>query len=208
MEGKKKKKSMMFKKYIGIIVLVFGLISFFGIFWFIGVIKNPFKKNELRIENTNILVDDIKIISQLFTSSYYTEIVVDSIKKTPGIFSDYNHHLVVVARGTSYIGTDLSQLDTSNIVISKEDDKINCTLILPSAKIFNTVVNPSGFSIFIDSKGFTPDEVQSTKNKALLEIEKDVLNNGMLEKANERTKKLFTDLLIGMGFSKVTIIIK
>ena len=198
----------MFKKYIGIIVLVFGLISFFGIFWFIGVIKNPFKKNELRIENTNILVDDIKIISQLFTSSYYTEIVVDSIKKTPGIFSDYNHHLVVVARGTSYIGTDLSQLDTSNIVISKEDDKINCTLILPSAKIFNTVVNPSGFSIFIDSKGFTPDEVQSTKNKALLEIEKDVLNNGMLEKANERTKKLFTDLLIGMGFSKVTIIIK
>lgn len=198
----------MFKKYIGIIVLVFGLISLLGIFWFTGVIKNPFKKNELRIENTNILVDDIKIISQLFTSSYYTEIVVDSIKKTPGIFSDYNHQLVVVARGTSYIGTDLSQLDTSNIVISKEDDKINCTLILPSAKIFNTVVNPSGFSIFIDSKGFTPDEVQSTKNKALLEIERDVLNNGMLEKANERTKKLFTDLLIGMGFSKVTIIIK
>lgn len=199
---------MILKKHIGVIVFSVGVISLFCTFWFIGLIKNPFKKNELRIENTNILVDDIKVISQLFTSSYYTEIVVDSIKKTPGIFSDYNYHLVIVARGTSYIGTDLSQLDTSNIVISKEDDKINCTLILPSAKIFNTVVNPSGFSIFMDSKGFTPNEVQSTKNKALIEIEKDVVKNGMLEKANERTKKLFTDLLVGMGFSKVTIIIK
>lgn len=198
----------MIKKYLGIITFVVGIILLFVMFGLSGIMKNPFKHNELRIEDTNVLIDDIKVISQLFTSSYYTEIVVDSIKKTPGIFSDNVHQLVIVARGTTYIGTDLSNLDTSSIKIIKVGDKLECTLTIPPAKIFNTVVNPSGFNIFIDSKGFTDEEVQSTKNKALLKIEQSALESGVLDKANKRTIKLFQDLLLGMGYSKVTINIK
>ena len=172
------------------------------------MIKNPFKRNELRIEKTNILVDDIKIISQLFTSSYYTEIVVDSTKRTPGYFSKNVYEIVIIARGTSYVGTDLSELDSSNIKVTKIDNKIECQIEIPPAKIFNTVVNPSGFTIFNDDGGFTTEEVQSLKNKAVQKIEQSAIHNDILEKANKRSIKLFEDLLLGMGFSKVTIYIK
>ena len=208
MESKKKKKSMIYKKYFGIIVFIFSIFLLFGTFYFLGIIKNPFQRNELRIENTNVLIDDIKVISQLFTSSYYTEIVVDSIKKTPGVFSDNINQLIIVARGTCYVGTELSNLDTTNIKVNKIGDKFECTLTIPSAKIFNTVVNPSGFSIFIDNKNFTPKEVQATKDKALRQIEMNAIDSGVLEKANQRSVKLFQDLLFGMGFSKVIINVK
>lgn len=200
----------MIKQYINVIIFFSSILLLFLIFGLTGIIQvdNPFKKKQLRIEKTDVLIDDIKVIAQLFTSAYYTEIVVDSIKKTPGFFSNNIHQLVIVAKGTSYVGTDLSNLDTTNIEIMKVNDELECVLTVPSAKIFNTVINPSGFSIFIDSKGFTPEEVQSTKNKAILKIEQSALESGVIEKANERTIKLFQDLLIGMGYSKVTIIIK
>jgi len=185
-----------------------GIFLLFTLFWFLGIVKNPFLKKELRIEDTNVLVDDIKVISQLFTSSYYTEIVVDSVKKVPGVFSNYTHQLVIVARGTAYVGTELSNLDTSNIKVNKVGDKLECTLTIPPARIFNTVVNPSGFSIFIDNKYFTPEEVLATKVKALRKIELSAIESGILQKANERSTKLFQDLLLGMGFSKVIINIK
>jgi hypothetical protein len=207
-ESKKKKESMNFRKYYSLIVFTLGIFLLFTFFWFLGIIKNPFLKKELRIEDTNVLVDDIKVISQLFTSSYYTEIVVDSVKKVPGVFSDYTYQLVIVARGTAYVGTELSNLDTSNIKVNKVGDKLECTLTIPPARIFNTVVNPSGFSIFIDNKNFTPEEVQATKDKALRKIELSAIESGILQKANERSTKLFQDLLLGMGFSKVIINIK
>jgi hypothetical protein len=199
---------MISNKYFGIIFFILSIFLLFGIFFTIGMIKNPFKRNELRIEKTNVLVDDIKIISQLFTSSYYTEIVVDTTKRTPGYFSDNIYELVIIARGTSYVGTDLSGLDTSKIEITKINGKLECTLEIPAAKIFNTVINPSGFTIFNDDGGFTTEEVQSLKNKAVQKIEQSALYNDILEKANKRSIKLFEDLLFGMGYSKVTIHIK
>lgn len=199
---------MISNKYIGIIFFILSIFLLFGIFFSIGMIKNPFKRNELRIEKTNILVDDIKIISQLFTSSYYTEIVVDSTKRTPGYFSDNVYELVIIARGTSYVGTDLSELDSSKIKIIRINDKMECEIEIPTAKIFNTVINPSGFTIFNDDGGFTTEEVQSLKNKAVQKIEQSALYNDILEKANKRSIKLFEDLLFGMGYSKVTIHIK
>jgi hypothetical protein len=201
---------MKFKNYFGIIIFCISILLLFSIMWGAGIIsfKNLFPKHELRIEDTDVLVDDIKVISQLFTTTYYTEIVVDSIKKTPGIFSNNTHQLVIVARGTSYIGTDLSSLDTTKIKVKKVGNSLECELTIPKAKIFNTVVNPSGFSIFIDNKNFSPEEVQSTKNKAVTLIEKSAIETGILEKSNQRTIKLFHDLLISMGFSKVTITIE
>ena len=199
---------MISNKYIGIIFFILSIFLLFGIFFTIGMIKNPFKRNELRIEKTNVLVDDIKIISQLFTSSYYTEIVVDTTKRTPGYFSDNIYELVIIARGTSYVGTDLSELDSSKIKIIRINDKMECEIEIPTAKIFNTVINPSGFTIFNDDGGFTTEEVQSLKNKAVQKIEQSALYNDILEKANKRSIKLFEDLLFGMGYSKVTIHIK
>lgn len=199
---------MIGKKYIWIIIFILSIFLLFGVFLSLGIMKNPFKRNELRIEKTNILVDDIKIISQLFTSSYYTEIVVDSTKRTPGYFLDNVYEIVIIARGTSYVGTDLSELDSSKIKVTKIDNKMECQIEIPTAKIFNTVVNPSGFTIFNDTGGFTTEEVQSLKNKAVQKIEQSAIYNDILGKANKRSVKLFEDLLLGMGFSKVTIYIK
>jgi hypothetical protein len=201
---------MIMNKHLGLIVFISAILILLTILWYVKIIdlNNLFPKNNLRIEDTNVLIDDIKVISELFTFTYYTEIVVDSIKTTSGIFSDNIHKLVIVAKGTSYIGTDLSRLDTTNIKIKKFGNKLECEIFVPSAKIFNTVINPSGFSIFIDNKNFSPDEVQSTKNKAIQMIEKSAIESGVVEKANNRTIKLFQDLLLSMGFTKVSVTVK
>lgn len=201
---------MINKKNINVIIFLSSIVFLFIILGLTGIIKitNPFKRNELKLEETQVLVDDIKIIAQLFTFSYYTEIVIDSTKKIDGVFSDYDHQVVIVARGTSYIGTDLSNLDTSNIKVINNKDGLECTLIVPKAKIFNTVINPSGFTIFKDCKKFTPEEIQLLKNKGITEIEKNAIESGMLERGNERTKKLFEDLLTSMGYSKIIVLFK
>lgn len=200
---------MIDKKNLGLILLVI-IISFFLCFGFFYLFKinNPFQRKELKIDNTQILIDDIKVIAQLFTFSYYTEIVIDSTKKIDGIFYDNNHQVIIIGRGTSYIGTDLSGLDTSKIEVNRNSNTLECVLTVPKAKIFNTVINPSGFTIFKDCSKFSPKEIQNLKTSAISKIEKNAIESGVLDKANNRTKKLFQDLLLGIGFSKVTILIK
>jgi hypothetical protein len=118
-----------------------------------------------------------------------------------------SNKITIIAKGTSYIGTDLSKLDSTNITISDSSGILHCQIKIPKAKILNTVVNPSGFTIFNDCKCFTPTEVQSIKNKATSIIEQTVIDNNILEMANNRTTKLFYDFLMELGFTKVSILI-
>lgn len=175
---------------------------------------NFLKKKPITIKNTALIIEESKKIAQLFSAKYYSEIVLDSTKyvliektnlkesilslKNISYQDSIKTEIVIIAKGNCFAGNNLD-----NIKINNKID--TCSLTLPNAVILNTVVNPSDFRLFYDGGNWTKNEVQLIKEKASLEIKNFAIKNGILDKANERTKKLLTNLLKSVGFKKVVV---
>jgi len=175
---------------------------------------NFLKTKPITLKNTALIIEESKKIAELFSAKYYSEIVIDSTKyvltnktnlkesilslKNISYQDSIKTEIVIIAKGNCFAGNNLD-----NIKIDKKID--TCSLTLPNAIILNTVVNPSDFDLFYDGGNWSKDEVQLIKEKASLEIKNFAIKNGILDKANQRTEKLLTDLLKSVGFKKVII---
>jgi len=177
---------------------------------------NFLNKKEISIKDTKLVVEESKKIAKLFSSKYYAEIVIDSSKfittekidLTKSILSLSNTSykdsletkLVLIATGNCYASNDLNK-----IKISKTTEKKSCHLIVPTAEITNTVINPSDFNIFFDGGNWSEKEVQQIKHRAVKKIKSLALKNGIIEKANERTLKLLTNFLKSAEYKNIEI---
>jgi len=178
---------------------------------------NVFKRKEFNLKNTAVIIEESKNIAELFSATYYAEVVVDTtkvlIEEKVDVMSslinleevDYNdssiHEFVLIGHGHSYAGNNLQSLKKEDITIQ---DSL-CIIKLPTATVFNTVINPSDFDIFIDEGNWSPEEVQTLKQLAVEKIKAQAINDGLLEKANKRTLKLMTDFIKSIGFKKVKV---
>lgn len=180
----------------------------------------------LKLKDTAVIIEESKSIAQLFSATYYAEVVIDTFKrevdeyvdaKNTGLaiftfgLSEYTentfadtvlHEFTLIGKGKCYAGNDLSNLSPSDIIISGDT---SCTIKVPKATIFNTVINPSEFEIFIDENGFTPEEVQGIKQVAVDKIKRYAIESGIIEKADKRTEKLLIDFLKSLGFATVKV---
>ena len=111
------------------------------------------------------------------------------------------YELTIIANGTAYAGNDLSKITKQDIIASDTSFTIN----IKSAEILSTVVNPSDFTIFVDEGKWSAKEVQVVKSMALKKIENYALENGVLEKANTRTKEMLTEFLKSIGHKNITV---
>ncbi len=200
-------------KYVSFILILIGL--------YIGLCyKFPnlsFLKNKpINIQDTKLVVEESKKIAQLFSAKYYAEIVIDSvrfIKKDRidiqnSILSLSSKHykdsikeeIVIIASGNCYAGNDLSKTE-----ILKDDKKNTCHLIIPNAEVFNTVINPSDFNIFYEKGEWSKEDIQKVKSHGIDKIKKFALENGIIEKANNRTFKLLKDFLNTLGYENIKI---
>ena len=177
---------------------------------------NFFKKKEVSIKDTKLVVEESKKIARLFSSKYYSEIAIDSSKyisteridltKSILSFSNASYkdsletEIVLIATGNCYASNNLN-----NIKIIKTSEKDSCHLIVPKAVITNTIINPSDFIIFFDGGNWSEAEVQEIKHRAVTRIETLALSNRILEKANERTSKLLTDFLKAAEYKNIKI---
>jgi len=209
---------LIFKLVISVVVLIVLYIGFATMF----PNMNFLKPKPLELKKTAVIIEESKNIAQLFSAVYYAEVVVDTtITKledlTHSAARNYiagvsfgtvqleadslEYEFTIIGHGNCYAGNDLKKLQPENIEFN---DSI-CTIKIPKAEIFNTVINPSEFEIFIDDGGFSPQEVQKFKQMAVKKIEDSALNSGIIEKANKRTKKLLNDFILSLGFKKVNI---
>ena len=151
-------------------------------------------KSKPKIEDTAIIVEDVKEISQLFITSYYTE------------FTRYkerdNRFLVLVAKGSVYSGIDLACFDSTNVTIIKyTNGDRHCTVTLPHAKILDAIINPSGFEIFVDEGGFSYTDIQNLKQDAVTHLSQRALDAQINKRAELRVVTIFSEYLNGMGFT-------
>lgn len=176
------------------------------------------KGDELAIDKTANVVTEIKKISEFTSACFYEEIVLHESKtskavdnsvgnaissffgKKEGLMTD---EIVIIANGKVRAGFDLKGLADDDIVVN--GDTLNVTL--PKAEIFDVLVNPSDFDIYIEDGTWDEATVTAIKNKAITQIKGDALKDGILEKAQESGIKKLTELFKNFGYSEVNITI-
>ena len=180
----------------------------------------------LKIDNTAIMVEEIKKISQLFTTTYYDELVLDTFKlisKTPGErlldamtimrpgvsasngmnYMNYRRQeMVVIARGRVYSGFDFSRLQESDLHI----DGRSITFQLPPAEVLDVIINPSDYEIFIEEGRWSLEEAVSLKQSAANLMEKRAIEMGILEQSETTAIGLLYNFFKALGFEQITII--
>lgn len=165
------------------------------------------EKNEITIEDTKVLVDEVKNIAELCSQSYYNEEVlhISETNKKKVLFVKYKtkKELVIIAKGHVRAGFDLSKIDLKDILYNKKDHSIY--IEMPQAKILDVIVNPSGFNTFIEKGKFTFDEISQYKEEARELLKQKAIENKILEKSEEYGYRVIRDFFYSLGFKKVIV---
>ncbi len=202
-----------FRNYILVIISLILVIYLLQKLDIMPGFAGMFKSKEVLIENTPILIREIKEMAEMITVTAYDEVVADSgkassmdvIKAITGIsvtpLSPPYDRLVIVAKGRVMAGTDLKLLDENNIAVT--DDSVSVRL--PRARILDVIINPSDFSTFTETGTWTSAEVTAVKLKARRKMEQRALQNNILAMADKRALLLMENFLKSAGFSKVYV---
>ena len=177
------------------------------------------KNEELAIDETANVVTEIKKISEFTSACFYEDIILQDTKtskvvnnavgdkianllgKNEGLSKD---ELVIVASGKVRAGFHLNNLDENHIFVSGD----TLTVDLPKAEIFDVIVNPSDFDIYIEDGKWSHEQVTKLEEKAVGQIKKDAEKDDILDKATRSGVKKLTDMFKTFGFSVVNITIE
>lgn len=186
------------KIIIGIVAAVVVLAAAALIMFKAGIFDK--KGDELAIDDTANVVTEIKKISEFTTACFYEEIILQETNKR-FLTTD---ELVIVASGKVRAGFHLNNLDDSNVIVSGDTLTVN----LPKAEIFDVIVNPSDFDIYIEDGTWSHEQVTTLEEKAVGQIKADAEKDGILDKATQSGVKKLTDMFKTFGFSEVNVTVE
>ncbi len=161
-----------------------------------------FRGNKPQIEETPVIIQQVKNIAQMFTQTFYDEMVYDTgIMRTPPFSA--NKRLIFIAKGEVISGFDLSELREDSIV--RRDKSI--VVKLPPARILEVIINPSGFETFIEQGEITFEESKKFHEDARRLFERNAREKGILKNSAEQGRQMLEKFLRLLGFESVDIII-
>lgn len=196
-------------------IFIAASIILFGYWWLTTVLvpsmKNIFASKPLVIDKTPIVIKEIKSIGQLITYSLSDEVVADTTIATRGsafvnafnkfipVLPSADKQLVLIGRGKILIGTNLSLLTDSSVVIKNDTVSIH----LPPVQILDAVLNPSDFETFVEKGPWSNNEVILVKAKARRKMIEHALQQNIFPKADAKAKAIIENFLRNMGYKEV-----
>jgi len=167
--------------------------------------------SELKIDDTANVVTEVKNISEFVTVCYYDEIVLTENKKSENL----NNRLMgimgkeggsqdefcLIANGKVRAGYDLSKLSENDLIVTGDTLSIR----LPEPQVFDIIINPSDFEIYVEDGKWSHEEVVAIESRAKQQIEADAQAYGLLEKADKIGKEKVADLFKTFGYKEVII---
>lgn len=199
--------------FIGTLLILAGLYFFAVKFNWLPSPSRLFQPSPVLIDDTPLLITKISGLSQLVTITSFDEVVVSSIKPsavgspkqllnlvTAGNAPSLDR-LVLVVKGSVQVGTDLKQISSRQLFVQGD----SVSLILPPAMILDVIANPSGTETFIEEGSWSPQEVQTLKQKAINDLRSRALARGLLRSADEQTLKVMQQFLRALGFQKIRV---
>ncbi len=196
-------------RYIPVLAVTVLVLVAAALLW----LKLKPKDEGLKIDETANVVTEIRKIAQFTSACYYEDVILKDKKanetlggKVVNSFSKKDKpiledEIVIVASGNVRAGFDLSKLSEKDIVI--RDSVLEVTL--PKAEIFEVIVNPSGFDVYIEDGTWSHEQVTKVENKAMNKIRKDAISDGLFEKATELGVTKLTELFKTFGYKEVVI---
>jgi hypothetical protein len=161
-----------------------------------------FRNSEPRIDDTPVIIQQVKNIAQMFTQTFYDEYVYDTgVIRTP-IFNQ-DKRLIFIAKGEVIAGFDLSALNEKSII--RKDKSI--VLKLPPARILDVVINPSGFDTFIEQGEITFEDSKRFHEDARRIFDRNAREKGILKNSADQGRQTLEKFFRLLGFESVDIII-
>lgn len=198
--------------WTAVLIALFFLLEKFNV---IPALHNPFSSKPIVIDQTPVVIKEIKSIGQLITYTSFDEVVADSLIITRGaafvnslnrlfpvpLLPPADKQLVLIARGKVLTGVDLTTLRSEDVVFKNDTVR----LALPKAKILEAIINPSGFETFIEKGNWTQNEVTLVKIKARRKMIERALQQNIIEKADVKAKADMKNFLQNMGYRHVLV---
>lgn len=167
-----------------------------------------FAPKDVRIDETPVLVSEIRQLAEWTTVVAYDEVVEDTVRTEtdPNPLSGLSgsDRLVLIAKGSVRAGTDLSSMGDD--AIRRFDDSISVTL--PPARIIDVTVNPSGVETFIETGKWGGDAFERIKIKARDRMRDRALQQGILGRADRRAVMLMENLVRQSGFERMSVTVR
>src|ERR1700709_1366223 len=157
------------KRFIILATIVLVGWFFFPNLNLIPKFKNWLEPKPVLIDNTPLIIKQIKTIALLNTAIFAQDVIMDTVINIPSKYSALNipftsipfgvierKEIVLVIQGKVTAGIDLKNLPDSAIFASNDSVRIN----LPSAKVTDVFVNPSGIETFYESGTWSNNETK------------------------------------------------
>jgi hypothetical protein len=176
-------------------------------------VSSWFKPGPVLIEETPLLITEIKQIATLMTIESSDEVVVSQVRPvppgSPKKILDWisplplaqAERLVLVVKGKVIAGTDLNRME-ANAVFIRED---SVSVTIPSATIQDIIVNPSGTDVFIEEGNWSQAETNRLVSQASEKLRQRATEKGILVKADEQALKVLRNFLALQGFQKIRV---
>ncbi|MDQ6815358.1 MAG: DUF4230 domain-containing protein [Bacteroidota bacterium] len=177
--------------------------------------KKIFSSEPVAIDETPILIKEIKSIGQLISYTSYDEVVADTTIKTKGsafvngfnrlahipLLPSADKQLVLIGRGKVLAGTNLSLLTDTSVSIKND----TLRMYLPKAQILDAIINPSDFETFVERGEWSNEEVILVKASARRKMIENALQQEIIPKADAKSKATMENFLHNMGYKYVLI---
>ncbi len=154
----------------------------------------------VKIDDTPVLVRQVRAIAQLLTQSYYSEAVYDSgVIRTPPFRSD--KRLIMITKGEVLAGFDLSGFSEKSI--ARRGDAL--VIQLPPPRILDVVINPSGFETFLAEGDIDFNERVFLQEQAKAKFRRDIDSARILENSSAQGRKIIEKFFRLLGFAEVEV---
>ena len=80
------------------------------------------------------------------------------------------------------------------------------TVRLPEPELFEVILNPSDYEIFVEDGRWSHEEVVALESRAKETVRRDALSAGLLEKAGESAGAQLDRLLRSLGYREVVVV--
>lgn len=202
---------MFLKKFLRLVISVIVLAAItYAILIYSGKLPSPLefiKPHKPKVAISATILKEVKNMSQLLTVCHYDEITVDSIEAKSGsllnIFST-QRKLVLIVKGKTYAGFDLSQLNEQSFSVS--DTSVQLTINKP--QIIDVVVNPSTVETFIEKGIWSVYARTALLQKAQSTLTNRAISSGIIERSEKEGIKVFTQFFKTLGFKNVTVLVR
>jgi Protein of unknown function (DUF4230) len=194
--------------YLAIIVIAYWLLSHFNI---LPSFSSIFKPKPVLIDDTPILVEEIKKISQLVTITVFDEVVVQQEKTNTRYLNNPDAiipipyqstgKLVLIGRGRVLAGIDFKKLLEKDCFIKGDSVSVK----LPKAEILTAIMNPSDFETFSETGRWSAEDVTAVKLKAREKLISRAMQQDISGKAGAKSRQATERFLRLLGFTRIHI---